>query len=233
MLSFVWAFVCSVLIAIFGLCTGLLLLLSCTPLIGYHYDIIRKVKVSDNLSPYPAASTYVTKGVEQDVAKHRARSIGLSMQPCLTPVFTSNLCQLTTDSYCTPHHAIHTLLNLNQLAAKTVPLEYLPQSLSVNGVKCCLKVNKCAKQACVELCASLQESMKNKYLTYGGMSASLWLRKNFLCSSFNLAENHSTDYFARNAYQIFLCSCHNPSDPLAWRVLPAFSNFTRCANEVK
>lgn len=117
--------------------------------------------------------------------------IPLWIQFSLQTILSADYWLLLRAKLCSSAYAV-----LNLACCKTLPPEYFAQNLSVNGAKCFFKVNECSEQGYVELCVS-PGSDKSKYLICGGTGrskASLWLRTDFLHSSFRLAKNHSAEY---------------------------------------
>lgn len=144
--------------------SGCCVQVSCCFLIVLSVDTItmlfaksRRLRIYPDILPPPPQ---FLKELDKMLPKYRAKSIGVSILGWLQfPLQTTLSAHHWLVLYC--QAILYRLQTLNQLAAKTIPLEYFAQTLSVNWVKCFLKANKCAKQGFIwSLC--LQDLTKNK-----------------------------------------------------------------------
>lgn len=136
--------------------------------------------------------------LDKKFSKYRAKSIGLRLLSCLTPLFISNHSThrwfILHAKVCYTHGSIW-----NNLLLKPYHLSTFHKTFSVNEVECFLKSMN------VQNWGLLNSTWLSKIWRKADIwsavehhQASLWLRKDFLCSFFHLVENHSTESLARN-----------------------------------
>lgn len=153
---------------------------------------------------------------DQMFSKYNAKSIGLSMHPVwlqFSLQFYSVSSPLTYTEYQALLHRLHKIWI--SLLLKPYYLRTFHRTSLLTESNAFLKSTKCKARVCWTL--SLQDLMKDKYLSYSRMfrsKAGLWLRRDFLCS-FHSAENHFTEYLARNIYKPYSSSCCNLSGHLS------------------